>query len=78
MPESIIRPKNIHWDIVIPYFMKGNTWATSNCFFTFNIPIQREYFIDLWPIIDEYGDLSSRIEILWMAYSEFRADLYRG
>jgi signal transduction histidine kinase len=48
----------------------------NNCI-TFNVPLLKEYLKRLVPIIDDYADTCSHLELFGMSYSEFREDLFR-
>ncbi len=46
-----------------------------NNFISFNVPILRDYIRAMIPIIDEYADGKSDLELCNMAYAEFRKDI---
>jgi PAS domain S-box-containing protein len=48
-----------------------------NNFIIFNIPILREYFRELIPIIDEYAARQDRYTLFGMTYEEFREDVFK-
>ena len=47
-----------------------------NGFISFNIPILREYFQEILPILDDYAGSNSDLEIMNMTYPVFREDLF--
>jgi signal transduction histidine kinase len=48
-----------------------------NNFISFNIPILKEYLMDLLPIVDEYAQAHGDFEPSGMTYAEFREDLFK-
>ncbi len=48
-----------------------------NNFIVFNIPILREYFKEIVPIIDEYAARHPQYTLFGMTYDEFREDLFK-
>ena len=46
-----------------------------NSFIGFNIPILREYFEEILPIVDAYAETQPDLEIGNMAYADFRDDI---
>ena len=46
-----------------------------NNFISFNVPILKDYFQELMPIIDDYAEKDSNFKIFNMQYQEFRDDL---
>ncbi|MBI4633379.1 MAG: PAS domain S-box protein [Deltaproteobacteria bacterium] len=48
-----------------------------NNFIVFNIPILREYFKELIPIIDEYAATHPQYALFGMTYDEFREDIFK-
>jgi PAS domain S-box-containing protein len=48
-----------------------------NNFISFNLPILRDYFQEILPVLDDYATAHPGYEILGMPYVEFRDDLFR-
>jgi len=48
-----------------------------NSFITFNIPILREYFQEILPILDRESERRENLEICGLSYSEFREDILK-
>ena len=47
-----------------------------NSFIVFNVPILREYFTELLPILDRHAAACPDFEVLGMPYPQFRKDLF--
>jgi PAS domain S-box-containing protein len=47
-----------------------------NSFIAFNVPILREYFTELLPIIDKHAAADPEFEVLGMPYPQFRQDVF--
>jgi signal transduction histidine kinase len=48
-----------------------------NNFVSFNVPILRDYFSALTPILDDYAKEHADLEFFCMSYKEFRDDLFK-
>jgi PAS domain S-box-containing protein len=48
-----------------------------NSFVSFNVPILRDYFKELIPIIDDYARENADLEFFGMSYDGFREDLFK-
>ncbi|MBW2016370.1 MAG: PAS domain S-box protein [Deltaproteobacteria bacterium] len=46
-------------------------------FITFNIPVLKDYLMELMPIVDRYAEGRKDFEIFGMSYPEFREDVFR-
>ena len=48
-----------------------------NNFISFNIPILREYLLNIIPLIDDMAEGQPDFELFYMSYPEFREDLFK-